>query len=55
MRKSREILDYRWQEMTVIASDTHEDVMDVDAYSADAGQASAEMQASNNTENAQRE
>jgi len=55
MRKSREILDYRWHEMTVIASDTYEDVMDADAYSADAGQASAEMPASDNTENAKRE
>jgi len=45
MRKSREVLDYRWQEMSVIASDTYEDELELDAIPADAELPAAEMPA----------
>ncbi len=42
MRKSREILEYRWTEMTVIASDTYDADLEADVNSASDDAESAE-------------
>jgi len=43
MRKSREVLEYRWKEMTVIANDVYETENEADVNSAGTDSVSAEL------------